>query len=295
MGLCPRKPHTWSTFCCCCFIVYEEHLTWVIYILYSYSPCHNECTGEESLHEGKQTSCMTVTFHTYVECLRPYKETCQTSDLFAWFTAALLSDFSLPAAIPNFKCSSPGGACRSVVSGFLIVYQWSFFFSLFLLSIWTSDNIFNILFYFLFSAWYLQLHCAAPSSHRKGTNSHPIQSFLNSLILVHEVFSKMQQHFSKSDSSVSLQLYERERAGARAAGEDTTGQSKHHHRLFQQGPVVPANTSPCTRHTDTYTYIHMSVVLWAQVGGQNKFYLCIFCWNVYCCIFFFKWMELLKV
>lgn len=128
MGLCPRKPHTWSTFCCCCFIVYEEHLTWVIYILYSYSPCHNECSGEESLHEGKQTSCMTVTFHTYVECLRPYKETCQTSDLFAWFTAALLSDFSLPAAIPNFKRSSPGGACRSVVSGFLIVYLWSFFF-----------------------------------------------------------------------------------------------------------------------------------------------------------------------
>ena len=151
------------------------------------------------------------------------------------------------------------------------------FFPLFLLSIWTSDNIFNILFYFLFSAWCLQLHCAAPYSRRKGINSHLIQSFLSSrsYSCTWSVFQNVAAFF-KSCSTVFLQLYERERAGTRAAGEDTTGQSQHHHRLFQQGPVVPANTSPCTRHTDTYTHIHTSVVLWAQVGGQNKFYLCIF-------------------
>lgn len=46
--------------------------------------------------------------------------------------------------------------------------------------IWTSDTIYNINLY-LFSAWCLQLHCAALSSHRKGTSIHITQVILGHL------------------------------------------------------------------------------------------------------------------
>lgn len=32
----------------------------LIIFLYSYSPCHHGCPGEESFPEGKQTACMSV-------------------------------------------------------------------------------------------------------------------------------------------------------------------------------------------------------------------------------------------
>ncbi|XP_039995283.1 sideroflexin-3 isoform X2 [Xiphias gladius] len=89
-------------------------------------------------------------------------------------------------------------------------------------------------------------------------------------------------------------LHEREWAGSRCAGEDTTDQSPHHHRLLQQGPVGPDKTYPCRhrRHADTHTYIHVCCPVGTSRRAKQNFiyaFFFFFCWCVYYCT------ELLQV